>query len=243
MADKIMQGNIKTYHFMIMGFETFPNILKTLSNELAFYRIEKVGDIVGREIMYDIPNNTLFDAGIILSKVYENGGALFNIQKLSFLPDEIKMPDKKLILQDLDASCEPMDYSLEISSAIENSFSTPFSIDLDAIVREVVPKIDVDLKGERYVIIGGTGYRGMLEYDRMLFKEISSKKKFEREEVILRLPVGDINEKDNARILDIIDRKIKALGEHNMSRFELAQKGFSAPVEEDEEEEESEEEE
>ena len=234
MKNQLQLENVKTYHYMIMGYETFPRILKTLSEELAFYRLSRQNDVIGKEIMYDIPNNTLTDAGIVLSKQYENGRVMFKVRKLSFLPDEMKMPSKKFILQELDSDAEPRDYSLEISSAIENSFSSPFTIDLDAIVREVVPKIEVDIKSEHYLIIGGTGYRGQLFYEHTTYKDVETKKKVEKEGVVLKLPTEEIYEAENKKILDIIDRKVKALGLYNMSRYELAKKALYTTAEEEE---------
>lgn len=232
MENKVQLENVKTYHYMIMGYQTFPKILKTLESELAFHRIEKQEDIEGREIMYDLANNILFDAGIILSKLYENGKIMFNVQKLTFLPQEMKMPDKKLILPELDGDAEPKVYSLEISSAIENSFVTPFTIDLDAIVRDVIPKIEVGIKSESYLIIGGTGYRAKLFYERTVYQDVKTKKKVEKEGVVLKLPAEEIYQEENQYVLDIINRKVKALGEYNMTRFELAKKALYTSAEE-----------
>lgn len=234
MDNKVQIENAKTYHYMILGYETFPKILRTLAGELNFYRISRQSDIDGKEIMYDIPNNALTDAGIVLSKQYKNGRVMFKVQKLSFLPEEMRLPSKKFVLQELGGDAEPKDFSLEISSAIENSFSTPFTIDLDAIVREVVPKIEITIKSESYLIIGGTGFRGQLFYERVVYKDVATKKKVEKEGVVLKLPNDETAEKDNERILDIIDRKVKGLGLYNMSRFELAQKALYTVEEEEE---------
>lgn len=234
MKSKFQFENVKTYHYMIMGYETFPKVLNILSQELDFYRISRLSDVEDKEIMYDIPNNALTDAGIVLSKQYENGKVMFKVRKLSFLPEEMRVPSKKFLLQELDRDAEPKDYSLEISSAIENSFSSPFTIDLDAVVREVVPKIVVDVKSERYLIIGGTGYRGQLFYEKILYKDVESKKKVWKDGVVLRLPTDEASQKDNEHILDIIDRKVKGLGLYNMSRYELAKKALYTSAEEEE---------
>lgn len=234
MANKVQFENVKTYHYMIMGYETFPKLLKTLAGELNFYRISRQADVDSREIMYDIPNNALTDAGVILSKQYKGGRVMFKVQKLSFLPEEMRMPSKKFVLQELEGDAEPKDFSLEISSAIEHSFSTPFTIDLDAIVREVVPRIEINIKSESYLIIGGTGFRGQLFYEKCLYKDVATKKKVEKEGVVLKLPIDEASQKDNEIILDVIDRKVKGLGLYNMSRFELAQKALYTTEEEQE---------
>lgn len=231
--NKLQLENVKRYHYMILGYETFPKILKTLSDELDFYRIAKMGDVSGKEIMYDVPDNTLSENGIILSKQYENGRVMFKVRKISLLPEEMKLPSKKFILQELDSDAEPKDYSLQISSAIENSFSTPFTIDLDAFVREVVPKIEINVQSERYQIIGGTGYRGELFYEISTYQDLETKKKVQKEGVVLKLPTDDISQKENDFILDIIDRKIKGLGLYNMSRYELAKKALHGEDEEE----------
>lgn len=234
MANKVQVENVKTYHYMILGYETFPKILKSFIRELDFYRISRLDDVESKEIMYDIPNNALMDAGIVLSKQYRGGRVIFKVQKISFLPEEMRVPSKKFVLKELGTDAEPKDYSLEISSAIENSFSSPFTIDLDAVVREVIPKIEIKTKSERYLIIGGTGFRGELFYDKVVYKDVATKKKVEKEGVVLKLPTDEPSQKDNEFILDIIDRKVKGLGMYNMTRFELAQKALYHVEEEEE---------
>ena len=234
MKNKLQLEKEKRYHYMIMGYETFPKALKTLSQELSFYRFERKPDVNGKEIMYDLANNALFDNGIILSKLYENGKVMFKVRKLSFLPGEVNMPSKKFVLQEIDNDAEPKDFSLQISSAIENSFSTPFTIDLDAVVREVVPKIEVDIESERYLIIGGTGYRGELCHEFVTYRDLATKKKVKKEGVILKLPYDEIYQKENEYILDVIDRKVQGFGLYNMTRFELAQKALYSQNEDEE---------
>lgn len=226
MESKLELENNKRYHFMILGFNTFKDILNKLSSVLKFYRLSPTGNIKGREIMYDVPDGVLNNAGIVLSKLYEGKKIMFKVRKLSSLSYEKNMPSQKFLVTGLNEDVEPKDYSLQIASAIQNSFSTAFTVDLDAFVRQTVAKIDVTVDADRYEIIGGTGYRAVLLCERTVYKDIKTGKKVKTEGVTLNLPADRASRQENAKLLDVIDKYVPELGLYNMSRYELAQKAL-----------------
>lgn len=223
-SSKLEQEKIKRYHYVVIGFGEFKNILRKLDENLKFYRFENQGKTKVKEIIYDVPNNMLSDSGIVLSKLYEDGKVLFNVRKLSTLPGQLKRPSKKFILGELEVDEEPKDFSLNIASAIENSFNTAFTVDLDAFVKQTRPKIEILIDAQKYKIIGGTGYRASILFEEAVYRDIKTNKKVSRTGVTLQLPMGEENEKCNNEILNIIDRKIEEIAPNNLSRFEIAKK-------------------
>ena len=222
--NKPMLEKVERYHYVVLGFATFEKVLKKIEDLLKFYRIENQGKTNAKEIIYDVQNNMLSDAGVVLSKQYEDGRIMFNVRKISQLPGVLKRPSKKFILGELQADADPKDFSLEISSAIESSFSTPFTVDLDAFVKQTMPKIEININANKFKIIGGTGFRGYIIQEKVIYRDIKTNKKVEREGVTLQLPLSDAYADENKKILDIIDREVKELGLFNASRFEIAQK-------------------
>ena len=227
------------YHFVLLGFSSFKKVLEKMSELLNFYRFENIGKSDAREIIYDVTGNVLSDAGIVLSKQFEDGKILFNVRKISLLPGAMKKPSQKLILGELESDEEPKDFSKEITAAIENTFSTPLTMDLDSFVKRTFPKIEIKIRGEKYKIIGGTGFRGLLVHEFATYKDIRTNKKVEKEGVVLQLSSLPEYEKENAKFLDFIARQVKELGLYNASRFEIAHKllypKVTEPTEPDEE--------
>ena len=229
---KLEQEKIKRYHFVIVGFGEFKNIIRKFDENLKFYRLENQGKTKAREIIYDVPNNMLSDSGIVLSKLYEDGKVMFNVRKLSTLPGQLKRPSKKFILGELEVDEEPKDFSLSIASAIENSFNSTFTVDLDAFVKQTVAKIEITVDAVKYKIISGTGYRASILFENALYRDIKTNKKVSQQGVTLQLPLGEENEKCNQELLNVIDKKIEELAPSNLSRFEIAQRLLYPKVDE-----------
>ena len=83
-----------------------------------------------------------------------------------------------------------------------------------------MPIIQVDTNYDRYEIIGGTGFRGFMQYEVTTYRDPQSGKKVEREGITLKFPTGEC--KETEEILSTIERCIKGLALYNLSRFEIA---------------------
>ena len=215
-----LENNVK-YHYEILGFATFKDIMKKFEENFKFYRIANEGKVNAKEIVYDVPNNMLSNFGIVISKQYEDGKIMLKVRKLSSLKGAMKRPSKKFALGELGKDEEPKDFSLQITQAIENSFNTKFTVDLDAFVKETIPKIQIDIEATKYQLICGTGYRAYMLFENITYRDLKTNNKVMRPSVTLQLPNGnDIPE--NKEILDTIDKKISELALYNYSRFEIA---------------------
>lgn len=219
--DRLEAENKRKIHYFIFG-HNFKKTLKKLDQQLTFYRIAFDRKIKGREIIYDVPNNLLSNAGIVLSKQYEDDKIYFKVRKISQLPGGFKRPSQKFKLGESEDGEHPKDFPMQISSAISNAFSNVFTIDLVSIVRQTEPKIQIDIKGDMFKIYGGTGYVSELLCETAVYRDLETNKHVKRYGVTLILPKDEKFEKENQIILHGIDHSCKELVSNNESRFELA---------------------
>lgn len=221
-AKKLELQNVQSYHFVFVGFANFKQVFKLIKANLPFYRFENTGKEYEKEIFYDVPDELLSTAGLILSKWYSKNKIYFHIRKLSKLVGVMKRPSKKFLFGSCEEIDEPKDFSLQIASAIENSFSSPFTVDLDSIVKQTRPKIQVEINSDRYKVICGTGYRAEMLYENAVYKDIKTGKKVSRVGITFKVPLEDCDE--TQEILDVISNKVFGLALYDNSRFEIAQK-------------------
>ena len=219
----IEREEMNRYYFVLLGYANFKDVYYKLEDLLKFYRIESQGKSTSKEIVYDVKDNLLTDSGIVLSKKTEKGRTFFNVTKLSLLPGEMKKMTEYKVLKEVSYNQEPRDMSLEISSAIENLFNKRFTFDLDSFIKDAMPLFQINVESENYKIIGGTGLRSYLSYEKITYKDVKTGRKEFGEGVVLRLPKDPVYEKENAKILGLIERNIQELGQYNVSKFELAQ--------------------
>lgn len=231
-AKKLILQNSSSYHFVFVGFADFNKVYRNLTQNLPYYRFENQGRFVEKEIFYDVPDELLSSAGLLLSKWYNSGNIYFHIRRLSQDVAGLKRPSKKFLFGSCEDEDEPKDFSLQIASAIEHSFTSPFSVDLDSIVKQTMPKIETVVESQRYKIICGTGYRAVMEYENATYKDIKTGKKVSMLGVTFKFP--DEEREETEEILRVIDRNVKGLGSFDLSRYEIAQKLlYSEGVDED----------
>ncbi len=229
MDKKLEQHNSQSYHFEFVGFADFKKVLKDLIKFLPYYRFDKIIKRHSQEIFYDIKSHLLADAGIAISKCTEDGESSLNIRKI-YSVKELKKPSEKFLFGICDYDEQPKDYSYQMASLIESSFKMPFSTDTESIIKQTVPIIEINIKADKYQIICGTGYRAIMQYETVVYKDLNSGRKEERIGMTFKFPIDERPEKEE--ILSTIDKKIKGLALNNISRFEIAKKLlFSTPVE------------
>lgn len=230
-AKKLELQNVQSYHFVFVGFAEFKEVFKKLTDELPYYRFEKAGKEFEKEIFYDVPDQLLSTAGLVLSKWYHGKKIYFHVRKLSKLVGAMKRPTKKFLFGSCEDIDEPKDFSLQIASAIENSFSSPFTVDLDSIVKQTRPIIEVDIQSEKFNVICGTGYRAEMLYENAIYKDIKTGKKVSRLGITFKVPLEEREETDE--ILDIISRKVFGIALYDNSRFEIAQQLLYSVIDEE----------
>ncbi len=203
------------------------SIISKLDRELGFYRIYFEKKIKGLEIIYDTPNNLLSSAGIVLSKQYESGKFFFKVKKLSYLPTEFRKPSEKFYLLECQPNESPKDYPLQISTAINNAFANVFTIDLVDVVKNTIPKYEIKIKGDLYILTSGLGMKGQIVFEKASYKDLLTNKKVKRLGATVTLPGDPAFKKETSEVLDAIERKCKELLIYQETRFEIAQRLLS----------------
>ena len=220
---KLEAEDIKKAHYFFVG-KNCRKTLQKLDNNLPYHRIKDDGTFDGLEIIYDVKSNMLSNAGLVLSKQYDEGKAFFKVRKISTLPGGYKRPSQKFELAEVSGSEAPKDFPVQIANAISNSFSGAFTIDLVSVVRQTVPKIEIKVTGRRFKIHGGTGYQGILLYETAYYRDLETRKKVKRTGFTLVLPKDVKWERENKQILEAINHYCKELVYYQESRFEIAQR-------------------
>ena len=180
----------KKVHYHFVG-KNYRKVLRKIDDNMKFYRLMRVGRFKGKEIIYDVLSNMLSNSGLVLSKQYEDGEVLFKLRKISTLPRLANRASSKFQLRECKGDETPRDFSLQIASAISNSLSSAFTVDLVPIVKQSTPKIQIDVRGIKYRIVGGTGYECFLLYEKSTYRDLITYKKVKRDGFTLRLPKGD----------------------------------------------------
>ncbi len=221
MEQKLEQHNTQSFHYDFVGFTNLKKVYDTLSEVLHYYRIERGARRYSKEVFYDVPSQLLAEAGIAISKWIEGGKASLNIRRI-FSIKELNKPSQKFLFGYCNNDEQPKDYSYQMAAMIESSFKTPFSVDLESIIKQTQQTMVIEMVSDRYNIICGTGYRAIMQYEVVVYRNAITGKKVERSEVTFKFPIEDRPEK--REILDAIDRYVKGLALSKESRFEIARK-------------------
>ena len=219
-AKKVELQKNDNYHYVLAGFTTFDDVLKTLKKIMPFWRITPSGKMYIKEIFYDNDYNMLSSAGIVLSKSTTNKNTFFNIRRLA------RVLNKKNIKYQIDNYCgakdHPREYAEQIAAAINNCFSTSLTIDLETLVKKTTAKIQIDIFKKNFKLICGSGYKATIVYEKVYYKDLKNGKKVVQDGVSLTVPKGELDE--TAQLLKLIERNIPGLVLYEESRFEIAQK-------------------
>ena len=212
----------RVHYDMIRNNES--KIVDKLNLNLGFYSFRPLSKFMATEVIYDTPNDLLSNAGIVLSKQYEKDRIFFKVRKISYLPNDVKRGSKKFELAKCGPRESPKDFALQVATAINNSFSNVFTIDLSEVVKNTIPKLEVEIKGNMYEITGGTGFKGTILFEKVVYKDLLGHKKVKRRGVTFSCPDTPENKEEMQFVLDGIERYCKELIPYKESRFEIAQR-------------------
>ncbi len=203
-------------------------IVQKLEEHLTFYRFSFNSKFRSQEIIYDTPTNLLSSAGLVLSKVYDDGKYYLIITKVSYLPKQFKKPSVVLFKAECSAQDVPSMYPVKLGGVISDSAPGIFTIDLVEVLKLVVPIIEITVKGDKYEIASGTGYKAEMFFENVFYRDLSSKVKFKHKNVVFALSGLSKDEKSNREILGGVLRHCKDLFPYDETRFEIARRVLTA---------------
>lgn len=165
---------IKTY--TVFSKNSFKNILR-LDYELPMYNFIADGRSLTEEIFFDSTNNLLASAGIILSKVVRGNSAFFRIEREDYLVSKNISTEKKVFVHPAGVKDSVADHAIYLIDGITSLFTTKFNIDFENILKVVVPKIEIITKTDSFKILSGSGFKGLMEFEEVKFKNNFSRQK------------------------------------------------------------------
>lgn len=196
--------------------------LKKLTHRLGFYTILFQEKIKETEIIYDTDKLLLTGAGLIIRKKMSPKRTYFSLVRLSSM-NNIRNREKKSFLGECEPNDQPSDFPVQIADAINNVFNNLFTVNLVDIVKHCMPYIRIDIGGNRYKIISGTGYEAELSFENLKAKDVRSGRKGKTRAFSLKMELDPNYEKERQQILDVIERWCKELVPTDRHRFEIAE--------------------
>jgi hypothetical protein len=218
---------IKTY--TLFSKNSIGKVL-SLDRLMPKYSFYSEGRDVSIEIYLDSPNNLLTSAGIILSKVFEEGKAYFRVEREEYLAGKktIIPKEKKVFIHPIGLKDSVVDHTLFLIDGITSMFSTKFHIDLENVLKTIVPKLQIENKKNYFKIFSGKGFKANMIFEDILIKNYETKRKAE----IFMLKIEQTSSKINLDEFDDftsqMEKYCKEILPINESKYEMAKRATKA---------------
>ena len=145
-----------------------------LQNILKFYKFAFAGTVRSSEIFYDTPNDLLYKAGVVLSRVQEDDRVFFKVAPSASLTN---INTQKIFSHKVGIKDTLKDHAFYLVDGIKGLFYTPFSIDVENVIKNAVPKIGVFTNANVYKVISGTGFRAFMCHEETKYENYETKRK------------------------------------------------------------------
>lgn len=133
-------------------------------------------------IFYDTPDNLLTKTGILLYRTIENDLHFLKMEKLSFLPSVSRLRKNELFELEIAPKDTPKSQAFYLINGITAMFSTRFQIDLENVIKAVIPQLEIDIKGSCYKGFSGDGFKCLIEFQNVKYKNNITKRNFKNKE-------------------------------------------------------------
>ena len=145
-----------------------------LERILKFYKFQFFGSVKSSEVFYDTPNDLLYKAGVVLSRVQEDDRVFFKVAQAA--NSNLKTNTQKVFSHKIGLRDTIKDHSFYLVDGIRGLFNTPFSIDLENVVKNSIPKISVTINANVYKVISGSGFRAFMCHEDIHYENHESKR-------------------------------------------------------------------
>lgn len=210
-------------------------ILRKLSEKLGFYDIVFDTQLKDIEISYDTPTNLLSNTGLIIRKKIDNKRSYFTLIRISDLRTNQQDRERKEFLGECEPKDQPSDFPVQIADKINEIFNNLFTVNLVDIIKHTKPYLVIEVRGNRYKIISGTGYNAELCFETLHVRNMHNGKKAKIRNVSVAFTLLPEYEHERNEILGAIDKYCKELVPLNRNHFEVAEVAVRTrvPVEND----------
>lgn len=180
----------RTYQILDkLGYEQFFNVFR----HLKYYKYENIGMESVKETYYDTPNDMLLKSGILLSKIEEGNRCFIRVENKAY--DDANISDRQIFVHPIAAKDSIYDHAFYVKDGITSLFLTSFSIDLENVLKQVVPKIKIEAKANVYKILNGAGLKIECALEQRRYYKLAKKKAdratHKNENLIVKLITND----------------------------------------------------
>ena len=147
--------------------------IMALEQYLKFYKFQPCGNIKFSEVFYDTPNDMLTKTGILLSRVQEDDKVYFKVAPMKTIKSA---PTSKVFAHKVLAKDKLKDHAFYLVDGIKGLFNTPFSIDLENVIKNSVPKIAYYIDSQCIRVISGSGFRSYMCLEDIRYENFDTKR-------------------------------------------------------------------
>lgn len=147
-----------------------------LEKKLNLHRFSMVKQYRTNEVFYDTPGNLLSKAGIVLSKTISPDKSFFKVERQSSLLKNFTRRKETVFIHEVGAKDSVTDHAFFLVDGIKAIFSTSFTIDLEHVLKEIVPKIVVTSEIDHWTVMSGGGFKGNLYFKKAKIKNYETKR-------------------------------------------------------------------
>ena len=173
---EVTKDGIKSYTLFskstIKQIVALPSVMQTYSFNLEDKSAEKV-------VFLDSNNNLLSSAGILLSKSTERNKAFFKVERERYKKtSRSSLPQRaeKVFIHNVGVKDSVKDHMFFLTNGIKSMFTTQFYIDLDNVLKLVVPQIELSSKKSVFKVFSGKGFKAEMIYEEMAIKNFATKR-------------------------------------------------------------------
>lgn len=205
------------------GYDQFFNAFKYLK----YYKIEAIGNETLKETYFDTPNDMLKNSGIVLSKIQEGARAYIRVENKAY--DEANISDRQVFVHQIPPKDSVYDHAFYVKDGITSLFLTNFSIDLENVLKQVVPKIEIIAHANIYKAINGAGLKMECALEQRTYKKIANKRadrtSFKSENLLVKLITKEKAYLDDFEVFNnAIEKYCKSLLRVDESQSRIAER-------------------
>ena len=197
--------------------------VRKLITKLGFWTVIPDGKMNEREIVYDTDKKLLTGVGLILRKKITPNRSYFSLVRVNNLNTSLQLREKKSFLGECEANDQPSDFPTQIANEINNIFNNLFTINLVDIVKHSSPYINIEIRGNRYKIVSGTGYEVTASFEDLRIKDERTGRKGKKRIFSIKMEDDPNYEMEREHLEGIISRYCKELAPVVKNRFEIAE--------------------
>ncbi|MBE7075325.1 MAG: hypothetical protein E7376_05045 [Clostridiales bacterium] len=179
-------NNETTKKYEAVDKNSFKNFLD-FAKGLKFQRLNFVDGDTCKETYYDTPGHLLNRSGIILSRFEEGSNVFFKVETATSLSKVLNKLDKEVFVHKVGYGDKLSDHAFYIKDGITALYSTPFSVDLENIINNCVPHMEVTINAQVYELVSGTGMRARVALENKAVKNFETKRTYKVQSITAKL--------------------------------------------------------